>query len=216
MEIYGLSPYAVHQLLYFTLLRKEANFQGMTLYCLNHYQKRFIDGALCVVPRNFYLSIWKILRRSPNGMLVEKESIPQLPTLDVMTADEINFKFYIEVVISSVEEPVRRRLVMEMIGVIATMVERNPEVIFRDCLNIGSLIDNAKQLFETKNIQTPSLVETCEKSDSLKLLSRVDRFEYLSPSLERGSIFYMTQAVINLLVSESRIKDDMNSNCVIS
>lgn len=214
-SIYDLSPSEINKLLYITLSRSESKFMNLTLNILNHYQTRLIEGSLCVVPQNFYSSFWNILSRS-EGVIIEKEFIPRLPTIYNMMPDEINFMIHVEVVISAIQEPVRRKLFMEMIGVIATLVERVPEINFSGKLDIGKLIDDSRTLYQKSEVEIINRISLSHSTPDKDKNLQFCRFEDLAPCLKAGTIFYMTKTTLDLLFSECNTKSAIYPECNIS
>ncbi|KAI4464851.1 phosphorylase b kinase regulatory subunit [Holotrichia oblita] len=86
------SPYEVRQLLYKVLSINEwANKEQLT-----PLQKRQIEGCLCRVPSYFYNKVWDVMLRTPEGIKVMGNVIPQQPTMSNMTRSEITFALLVE------------------------------------------------------------------------------------------------------------------------
>ncbi|KAF0992351.1 hypothetical protein HZS_723 [Henneguya salminicola] len=176
--IFNLSPFEIHELLYLTLSGEKTDFLNLTINSLNNYQKKYIDGALC-----------------------------RLPTLHIMTPDELYFPFFIEVILNNAKEPVKRQLCVEMIVVIASLFDRNPEIECCECLNIQELITEAKKIYKNK---------IYDNTPNLSLDENITDFEYLPSKIKNGTTLYMIQAAIKFLITESSFNETIESDCVIS
>lgn len=103
------SPYEVRQLLYKVLsinewAHKEQYVNSLKIDSYNRYngfrltplQKRQIEGCLCRVPSYFYNKVWDVMLRTPEGIKVMGNVIPQQPTMSNMTRSEITFALLVE------------------------------------------------------------------------------------------------------------------------
>lgn len=59
-------------------------------------QKRQLEGCLCRVPSSFYSHVWDVMMRTPEGIKVAGNVIPQQPTLSNMTKSEQTFSLLVE------------------------------------------------------------------------------------------------------------------------
>ncbi|KAJ8972230.1 hypothetical protein NQ314_000272 [Rhamnusium bicolor] len=66
---------------------------------LTPQQKRQLEGCLCRVPSSFYNQVWDVMTRTPQGIKVAGNVIPQQPTLSNMTRSELTFSLLVEQVI---------------------------------------------------------------------------------------------------------------------
>uniref|UniRef100_A0A0N4W9K1 Phosphorylase b kinase regulatory subunit n=1 Tax=Haemonchus placei TaxID=6290 RepID=A0A0N4W9K1_HAEPC len=108
-----------------------------------------LNGALNRMPVNFYDRVWTILSRSKEGIVIASQFLPQWdlgtkhlkgfvyfcrafqqPTLSDMTEFELTFAYKIEEMLSRIAHPEYRQLLVELLSIIATILERNPEVMF--------------------------------------------------------------------------------------
>jgi phosphorylase kinase alpha/beta subunit len=56
------------------------------------YQVRQLSGCLIRVPNNFYEDIWNILKKTPGGIYMNDQHLPQEPTLSKMSRyQSLNF-----------------------------------------------------------------------------------------------------------------------------
>jgi len=77
-------------------------------------QKRKLEGCLCRVPSRFYNQVWDILRRTPKGILVRNQVLPQQPTINNMTHSELQFALHVEDMLNHIEKPEYRQLIVEV------------------------------------------------------------------------------------------------------
>lgn len=59
-------------------------------------QRRQLQGCLCRVPSSFYNQVWDVMMRTPKGITVMGNVIPQQPTLSNMAKTEITFSLLVE------------------------------------------------------------------------------------------------------------------------
>lgn len=52
-----------------------------------------------------------------------------------MTQQELNFSYKIEAMMGDITQPEYRQILVEMLCILATIMERNPEISFSDTLN---------------------------------------------------------------------------------
>ncbi|VDL69748.1 unnamed protein product [Nippostrongylus brasiliensis] len=121
--IYDLSPTIVKDVVTALMTRKN-------WHLLSPLQTRRLNGALNRMPVNFYDRVWTILSRSRDGIIIAQQFLPQQPTLSDMTEFELTFSYKIEEMLSRIAHPEYRQLLVELLSIIATILERNPEVMF--------------------------------------------------------------------------------------
>ncbi|ODN04689.1 putative phosphorylase b kinase regulatory subunit beta [Orchesella cincta] len=122
------SPSEVRRLLEAVL---SVNLEADPKTKLTIYQKRQIEGCLCRVPSNFYARVWHVLRKTPGGIIVAGKTLPQEPTLKHMT---LSVPVY-----SSV---------FELLDVVSTILQRNPELAFKGSLDIDKTVASAFKMFQ--------------------------------------------------------------------
>lgn len=59
-------------------------------------QRRQLEGCLCRVPASFYNQVWDVMTRTPQGIRVLGNVIPQHPTLSNMSRTELTFALLVE------------------------------------------------------------------------------------------------------------------------
>ncbi|KAL3119137.1 hypothetical protein niasHT_003920 [Heterodera trifolii] len=114
---------------------------------LSPLQMKKLNGALNRVPTNLYDRVWKILERVEQGIVISGHVLPQYPTLHVMTQHELNFSYKIESMMSDIANPENRQLIVELFCIVATIMERNPEIYFAGALDCDLLLSQAFNMF---------------------------------------------------------------------
>lgn len=128
-------------------------------------QRRQLDGCLNRVPRKFYDSFWNVLHRCPKGIKIAGELLPQLPTVSDMTLYELNFALKIDALLDRILHPAYRQVVVELVMVVNTVLERNPELYFMEPLDTDRFVHAAFERF------VRDCVKKQEKEDNLKVPS---------------------------------------------
>ncbi|OZC10490.1 phosphorylase kinase alpha/beta [Onchocerca flexuosa] len=136
LSVYDLSPIVVKDVVCALLTRKY-------WHLLTPLQSRRLNGSLNRVPTNFYDSVWKILERTQGGIVIAGQHLPQQPTLSDMTPFELTFSHKIESMMSAIDHPEYRQILVELLCIIAVILERNRELIFSDKLDLDELISTA-------------------------------------------------------------------------
>uniref|UniRef100_A0A3B5MJK3 Phosphorylase b kinase regulatory subunit n=1 Tax=Xiphophorus couchianus TaxID=32473 RepID=A0A3B5MJK3_9TELE len=191
-DIYQLSPSNIKQLLLDVLQPQHTARSWLN--------RRQIDGSLNRTPLGFYDRVWQILERTPNGIVVGGTHLPQQPTLSDMTMYEMNFSLLVEDTLKNIVLPEYRQIIVELLMVVATVLERNPELEFGDKVDLDSLVKEAFNDFQRDR----SRFEGMEKQDDMEVF-------YNTPPLgRRGTSSYLTKAVmIQLLQGDMKpCKDD--------
>lgn len=76
--------------------------------------RRKIEGCLCRVPAHFYNQVWEVLIRCPNGIVVNKQELPQQTTLSTMTRSDITFALLVESLLHHIQLPEYRQIIIEV------------------------------------------------------------------------------------------------------
>lgn len=139
----ALSPSGIRKLLTKVLSVTDCNFPPN----MNPLQRRQIDGCLSRVPKDFYERVWQILAKTPGGIIVAGHHLPQQPTMSDMTMQELNFSLLIETILNKLEQPEYRQIIVEMIMVVSTILQRNPELMFEREVDLDKLVGDAFKLF---------------------------------------------------------------------
>uniref|UniRef100_A0A1B6FN58 Phosphorylase b kinase regulatory subunit n=1 Tax=Cuerna arida TaxID=1464854 RepID=A0A1B6FN58_9HEMI len=137
------SPYEVRQLLFKVLsVREWAQHEH-----LGPLQRRQLEGCLCRVPAQFYLQVWDILARTPQGIRTQGHTLPHQPTLTNMTRSELNFGLLVEDILNHIQQPEYRQIIVELLCIVSTILHRNPELTFRNQLDLDELVSEAFKMF---------------------------------------------------------------------
>uniref|UniRef100_A0A3B3WJ01 Phosphorylase b kinase regulatory subunit n=1 Tax=Poecilia mexicana TaxID=48701 RepID=A0A3B3WJ01_9TELE len=139
-DIYQLSPSDIKQLLLDVLQPQHTARSWLN--------RRQIDGSLNRTPLGFYDRVWQILERTPNGIVVGGTHLPQQPTLSDMTMYEMNFSLLVEDTLKNIVLPEYRQIIVELLMVVAVVLERNPELEFGDKVDLDSLVKEAFNDFQ--------------------------------------------------------------------
>ncbi|XP_065164610.1 probable phosphorylase b kinase regulatory subunit beta isoform X2 [Atheta coriaria] len=133
------SPYELRKL----LLKVLSINEWATKEKLTTYQRRQLEGCLCRVPKHFYNDVWDVITRTPHGIRVMGNLIPQQPTLSNMTKSEITFSLLVEEMLNHIQKPAYRQLVVELLSIVSTILCRNPELSFNQPLDLEQLVKDA-------------------------------------------------------------------------
>lgn len=146
-DLDNLSPYSVRILLQRVLTVSEwATEEKLTVL-----QRRQLEGCLCRVPNQFYNLVWDVLSRTPNGISVQGHHLPAVPTLTSMSRSELNFSLLVEETFNHITQPERRQLSVELLCIVATILSRNPELRFKQALDLDQLLEEAYTIYCREN-----------------------------------------------------------------
>jgi phosphorylase kinase alpha/beta subunit len=112
-----------------------------------------------------------------------------------MTQHELTFSYQMESLMSDVPSPEHRQLLVELLCIVATLMERNPELSFADSLNCDKLVDRAFELYRQQN--------NLPATTSFEIFYDVD--QGTEPST------FMLQAVVEKLLAKCDLKIGANS-----
>ncbi|KRX98379.1 putative phosphorylase b kinase regulatory subunit beta [Trichinella pseudospiralis] len=171
-------------------------------------QQRQLNGSLNRVPPDFFEHMWRTLERTSDGIVVATHHLPQQPTLSDMTEYELNFALTIDELLSRIQIPEYRQIMVELFVVLSIILQRNPELKFNKKVDMDKLISKAFGYY----------------ADDKKLTDRQDMtpFYELYPHLFGGSSTYLAKAVINDLLSiptdsvDSKKQLSCDTNCRLS
>lgn len=107
------------------------------------------------------------------------------PTLSDMTDYELNFSIKIEEMLSTIDEPVFRQIVVEMFVIIYTILCRNPELQFTRVIEVDKMVNQAIELY-CKDKKLPSSSKTA--------------FYNERPSITIGTTAYLSRVCIENLL----------------
>lgn len=151
-DLENLSPFAVRILLQRVLTVSEWAIEEK----LTVLQRRQLEGCLCRVPKQFYNLVWDVLQRTPNGICVHGHMIPTEPTITAMSRSELSFSLLVEETFNHITRPERRQLSVELLCIVATILARNPELRFKDRLDLDVLLEEAFRMYCKDHKLAPS------------------------------------------------------------
>ncbi|XP_071549609.1 probable phosphorylase b kinase regulatory subunit beta isoform X2 [Panulirus ornatus] len=114
---------------------------------LSPQQIRVIDGCLGRTPKRFYEKVFHILAKTPEGVRLCDQVLPQQPTISEMSYGELNFALTVQSLLNRIQHPEYRQIVVELFSVVATILERNPELKFLHELNLDQIVRDAFKIF---------------------------------------------------------------------
>lgn len=194
--VYTFPPSRVKELLWI-VLTCEGQINDRDLAPRNVLEQRQLDGAMHRVPPDFYSLVWKILGRSDCGFQLSRSALPKYPTMDEMTEGEKNFSLKVEEFLSSVGKPEYRQLLVELLMVMAKILERNKELRFHSCVDLDKLVAGAMEMFSAETNKDPS------------------SFYGSAASGKFGTTTFFARAIVNQLMKET-VNVEIDGECVIS
>ncbi|XP_069948194.1 probable phosphorylase b kinase regulatory subunit beta isoform X3 [Cherax quadricarinatus] len=114
---------------------------------LTPQQIRVIDGCLGRTPKRFYEKVFNILSKTTQGVRLCDQLLPQQPTISEMSSGELNFALTVQSLLNRIQHPEYRQIVVEVFSVVATILERNPELKFPHELNLDQIVREAFKMF---------------------------------------------------------------------
>lgn len=91
--------------------------------------------------------VWDVLARTPSGIELQGHVIPTEPTLTSMSRSELAFSLLVEESFNHITKPERRQLAVELLCIVATILQRNPELRFKDILNLDDLLEEGYSMY---------------------------------------------------------------------
>lgn len=160
-------------------------------YSLTIYQKRQIEGCLCRVPTHFYARVWHVLKKCPGGIIVAGKCLSQEPTLKHMTLSELNFALLVESMLHNIEHPEYIHVVIELLCVVSTILNRNPELAFKGSLDVDKTVTSAFKMFQ-KDLKAQNT--STEEEETAKGGNELYPFFNAPTTTTTG---YLARAVVN-------------------
>ncbi|VDM37266.1 unnamed protein product [Toxocara canis] len=181
-HVYDLSPTEIKDVVAALLTRKN-------WHLLTPLQSRRLNGSLNRVPTNLYDSVWKILERTEGGLVIAGHYLPQQPTLSDMTQFELTFAYKIESMMSVIAHPEYRQVLVELLCIVAVILERNRELMFTGKLDCDHLVRRAfRRYCEEQGIQDQDDMTPFYQLDDSDLTAR-------------STANYLARTVIDVLLS---------------
>ncbi|XP_065827266.1 phosphorylase b kinase regulatory subunit beta-like [Oscarella lobularis] len=168
-------------------------------------KRRQLSGSLNKVPLDFYPKVYAILEKTPR-IKVFGNTLEQYPLIDDMSSHDMTFSLKVEETLQDISFPEYRQIVVELLIVIYTVLQRNAEVEFRAAIDLDELIGEALTLYANDNSHYKGLSKT-------KVLTHF----YNVPPYERGgTTSYLARAVANqVLQGTVRVDSESVVNCCV-
>lgn len=114
------------------------------------WRKRQLDGAMNRVPKDFYPSVWQVLRHC-KGLVVgdkleRRNRLDSELILAEMTPGEKNFALQVEHLLNKMQAPEYRQVNVEALMELAAITERNPDLRIEEYIVLDVLIGHAVRL----------------------------------------------------------------------
>ncbi|HAA31526.1 MAG TPA: glycosyl hydrolase family 15 [Cyanobacteria bacterium UBA8553] len=113
-------------------------------------RKRQLDGSAGRVPKDFYPSVWQVMKHCKGVVIGDKlERRNRLDSeliLSEMTPGEKNFALRVEHLLNKIEAPEYRQVNIEALMELAALLEYNPELQIEEYLVLDVLIGHAVRL----------------------------------------------------------------------
>ncbi|XP_039300453.1 probable phosphorylase b kinase regulatory subunit beta [Nilaparvata lugens] len=98
------------------------------------------------------------MERTPGGLRVRGYILPQQPTLSEMTRSELTFALLVEQTLNRIHQPEYRQIIVELLCIVFTILNRNPELSFRNQLDLDQLVTDAYTMFcKDGDLKEPSI-----------------------------------------------------------
>ncbi|CAG7786316.1 unnamed protein product [Allacma fusca] len=188
LPIEACSPSDVRRLLQGVLC---VNLNSETKSKLSVYQRRKIEGCLCRVPTTFYSRVWHVLKKTPDGIMVAGKMLPREPTLSNMTLSELNFSLEVERMLHNIAEPEYIQIVIELLCVVSTILQRNPELSFKRSLDVDKMINASFKMFQKDLKKDAKLPQSADLKGETNIMNAF----FNSPTSTTTG--YLARAVVN-------------------
>jgi len=167
---------------------------------LSDHQIIQINGCLMRVPPHFYSKVWQILKRCPGGLKFGSSHLPQLPTINNMNMRELAFSHLVEGFFIQYQQPEYRQVIVQLLSILSTILQRNPELSFKPELNIDNLIHNALRLFQ--------------KEEDLVVDDTEDMTQFYA--MNQATInSYLARSIVNTLLVRVDLTQASDGNCSV-
>ncbi|ERN42574.1 glucoamylase [Rubidibacter lacunae KORDI 51-2] len=111
---------------------------------------RQLTGALNRVPKDFYPSVWQLLKGCPGIVIGDKferrNRLESKRLLSEMTPGEKNFALRVEHLLNKIDSPEYRQVTIEALVELSALFERNPELHIEEYLVLDVLVGHAVRL----------------------------------------------------------------------
>jgi len=189
-KLIELSPNEVYRLLWEVLSMESSNEKQSKQ--LSPKQIRFIDGCLGRTPDNFYDKVWLILEKTPGGLHLFKSTLPQYPTISELCRSEMSFARTVQELLATVTQPEYSQVMAELLCIMATILQRNPELEFSQAVKLDGLVQDAGNILRQDAMGEQETVCCCSEESCLCAV-------YCAKSHRLNSS--LARAVVNLLLA---------------
>ena len=146
VPVESLAPSAVRQVL--QRLLEATGTPCLHPGLLTNRQLNSLTGCLLRLPSNLLPSVFFILERCPGGLTFSGRHLPRLPTIRTTDANELSFHHLIFAFLAEYREPDQRFLVVRVTSILATVLQRNPELTYGKELVMDELVQDSVLLFK--------------------------------------------------------------------
>jgi len=116
----------------------------------NWQRKRQLDGSAGRVPKDFYPSVWQVMKHCKGLVIGDKlerrNRLDSQPLLSEMTPGEKNFALRVEHLLNKIEAPQYRSVNIEALMELSAIAQRNPDLQIEDYIVLDVLIGHAVRL----------------------------------------------------------------------
>lgn len=115
----------------------------------NWWRKRQLDGSLNRVPKDFYPSVWQVMKHCRGvviGDKLERRNRLDSELLLEMTPGEKNFALRVEHLLNKIQAPEYRQVNVEALMELAAIAERNPSLQIEEYIVLDVLVGHAVRL----------------------------------------------------------------------
>lgn len=117
----------------------------------NWLRQRQRDGSLNLVPPNFYPRVWIVLQHCKGLVIGDKlerrNRLDSQLIVSEMTPEEKNFALRIEHLLNKIQAPEYRQVNVEALMELATIAERNPDLLVEGNIVLDVLIGHAVRIY---------------------------------------------------------------------
>ncbi|XP_065647603.1 phosphorylase b kinase regulatory subunit beta isoform X3 [Hydra vulgaris] len=207
IEIFSLYPHEIKQLL-IAVLSGKGTIRKVDITPRNALERRRLEGALNRLPQGFYSKFWRLLEQCPQGIQLGLCHLQQQPILSVMTKNEIDYKIQVEELLSNSTTPVERQMSVELIMIISTILDRNPELQIQSTIQLMKLMEDAIQLYLNTNGGK-------SRDDFFSLEPAAQNVDLADSKIKNGSTTYLAHSAISTMLQNSLILSHSTEVCSI-
>ena len=116
----------------------------------------------------FLIKVWDILNRLKGGLRISGSHLESYYALTQMTKYELNFALFVEQYLGKINKPEYRHIVVELLVLLDTILERNPEITSSsedDAFDIDEIINQTVDKY--KENTGKNLVQFCAEDKQL-------------------------------------------------